>query len=465
MNAVTAPVTRDLQDRDRRHFLHPFTDYRQLAEKGSRIITRADGCYLWDSEGHQILDGMSGLWCVNVGYGRDELADVAARQMRELPYYNAFFQTAHPPAIALAEKLAEVTPDHIQQVFFAGSGSEANDTVFRMVRRYWQIMGQPGRDIIISRKNAYHGSTVAASALGGMGPMHEQGGMMPGVEHIEQPYHFGIDPDSDPAEFGRRAAGWLEDRIREVGAERVAAFIGEPVQGAGGVIIPPETYWPEIQRICDDHGILLVADEVITGFGRTGNWFGADTFNIRADLMPVAKGLSSGYLPIGGVLVGDRVSQVLTGGGGEFYHGFTYSGHPAACAVALANLEIIENEGLVERVAEIGVYYAQQWASLADHPLVAEARSLGLLGAIELVDGISADASERVKFPKEGTVGTRCRDHCFDNGLVMRGVRDSMVTAPPFIISREQIDELVEKAWRSLDATAEDLKAKRVFEN
>ncbi|HPO19501.1 MAG TPA: aminotransferase, partial [Rubrivivax sp.] len=299
--------TADWQAADAAHFLHPFTDFKALSAKGARIITRADNIYLWDSEGRKILDAMSGLWCVNVGYGQRALIDAATRQLGELPFYNAFFQTATPPAIELAEALAEVTPPQFQHVFFTGSGSEGNDTVVRMVRRYWDLLGQPERQVIISRRNAYHGSTMAGASLGGMAGMHAQGGLpIPGIVHIEQPHWWlhgralGLSRD----DFGRVAAGWLEDKILELGAEKVAAFIGEPVQGAGGVIVPPDSYWPEIQRICDKYGVLLVSDEVICGFGRTGHWFGCERFGFRPDLMTFAKGVTSGYVPLGGVMVG-----------------------------------------------------------------------------------------------------------------------------------------------------------------
>ncbi len=439
------------QDLDRRHYLHPFTDFKALAAKGTRIIVRAEGVYLYDSEGHRILDAMAGLWCVNVGYGRRELAEAAYRQMQELPYYNSFFQTAHPPAIELARQLVDITPAQFNHVFFTGSGSEANDTVVRMVRRYWDLLGEPQRSIIISRENAYHGSTMAGASLGGMAFMHAQGGLpIPGIVHIRQPYWYADGGGLAPEEFGLAAARALEDKIEELGARRVAAFIGEPIQGAGGVIIPPASYWPEIQRICDRHGILLVADEVICGFGRTGHWFGSDRFGIRPDLMSIAKGMSSGYLPIGGVMVADRVAEVLIAKGGEFAHGYTYSGHPAACAVASANLRILQRENLVARVRdEAGPYLADKWRTLAEHPLVGEARCDGLIGALELV----RDKAGRRFFDKRGEVGTICRDYCFENGLVMRAVRDTMIVSPPLVISRAELDELAEKAWRCLDLT------------
>jgi len=312
MSASQHKTTGAWQSRDRRHYLHPFTDYKELGQKGSRIITRADGVYIWDSDGNQILDAMSGLWCVNLGYGRKELIEAAYRQMQELPYYNSFFQTAHPPAIELSELLGEVSPGQFSHTFFTGSGSEANDTILRLVRRYWDLLGYPDKQFIISRKNAYHGSTVAAASLGGMAEMHAQGGLpIPGIVHIEQPYYYGLGGTLSPDEFGLQQARLLEEKIRELGKDKVAAFIGEPVQGAGGVIIPPDTYWPEIQRICNENDILLVADEVITGFGRLGEWFGSTHFGIEPDLIPFAKGVTSGYLPLGGVLVGDRIADVI----------------------------------------------------------------------------------------------------------------------------------------------------------
>jgi putrescine aminotransferase len=454
---VADRTTADWQALDRQHYLHPFTDYKFLHAKGARVIVKAEGVYLYDSDGNRILDGMAGLWCVNAGYGREELVAAAEKQLRELPYYNSFFQTAHPPVIELARQLVELTPPQFNRVFFTGSGSEGNDTVVRLVRRYWDLLGQPQRKVIISRVNAYHGSTMAGASLGGMAFMHEQGGLpIPDIVHIPQPYWYADGGDLSPAEFGLKIARALEQKIEELGAHRVAAFIGEPIQGAGGVIIPPETYWPEIQRICDKHGILLVADEVICGFGRTGHWFGSNLYGIRPDLMTIAKGLSSGYLPIGGVMVGDRIADVLIEKGGEFAHGYTYSGHPVACAVASVNLTLIQQEKLVERTRdETGPYLAAKWRQIAEHPLVGEARSMGLIGALELV----RDKGSRRFFDNRGEVGTICRDFCFQNGLIMRAVRDTMIISPPLVISREQIDELAEKAWRCLDLTLERCRA------
>jgi len=441
---------------DTAHHLHPFTDFRGLAsEGGSRIITRAEGVWLEDSEGQRILDGMSGLWCVNVGYGRERLAKAAYDQMVELPYYNTFFKTATPSSIELAEKLAALTPAGLDKVFFASSGSEANDTIARMVRRFWKLSGQPQRVNIISRVNGYHGSTMASASLGGMKPMHELDGLpLPGFHHVRQPYWYGEAAGATPEEFGRLAALAIEEKILELGPETVAAFIGEPVQGAGGVIVPPASYWPEVQKICRQYGILLIADEVICGFGRTGRWFGSDTFDIKPDIMPMAKGLTSGYLPLSAVMVGERVSQVLWDKGGEFAHGFTYSGHPVACAVALENIAIMEEENLVDRVREdVGPYLQQRLATLAEHPLVGEVRGIGLLGAVELV----ADKASHARFKPEGRAGTLCRDHCFKGNIVSRAVRDTMVVAPPLIVTRPEIDELVARLRKAIDQTAQDL--------
>lgn len=443
---------------DHHHFMHPFTDHRDLGEKGgSRIITRADGVYIYDSDGNKILDGMAGLWCVNLGYGREELVQAAASQMRELPYYNSFFQCTHPPAIELSGLLSELSPGNFNHVFFTGSGSEANDTQIRLIRRYWDLKGQREKMTIIARKNAYHGSTLGGASLGGMSAMHDQMILpVPGIVHIEQPYQFELGASLGAEEFGLQQARLLEQKILEIGADKVAAFIGEPVQGAGGVIIPPDSYWPEIQRICDEYDILLVADEVITAFGRLGEWFGSTRFGIRPDLISFAKGVSSGYLPLGGALVGDRVADVVIASGGEFAHGYTYSGHPAACAVALTTLKIMQKEGIVDRVKNhTEPYFQARLQKLADHPIVGEVRSIGLMGAIEIV----REKSTRERFGKELAAGMRCRDFCVNNGLVMRAVGNTMIVSPPLIVEDGHVDELVEKAARCLDLTAASLSA------
>jgi putrescine---pyruvate transaminase len=462
MNMITNHMpTKELQALDAAHHMHPFTAGAVLAAKGARVITAAKGAILTDSDGNKLFDAMAGLWCVNIGYGRDELAEAAARQMRELPYYNTFFQSTHVPAIALASKLAELVPGDLNQVFFAGSGSEANDTNIRLVRHYWAAKGKPDKKIIISRKNAYHGSTMGGASLGGMQPMHAQGGLpIPDIHHIGQPNWYAEGGDSDPADFGLMRACELEAAIGALGEDKVAAFIAEPVQGAGGVIIPPETYWPEIQRICDAHEILLIADEVICGFGRTGNWFGSQTYGIRPDIMTIAKGLSSGYAPIGGSMVSDEIADVVAEAG-DFNHGYTYSGHPVSAAVALENLRILQEEGIVDTVRdEIAPYLAQKWHALGDHPMIAETSIVGMMGSVAL----SPDKGARAAFEAPaGTVGTICRDRCFANGLVMRHVGDRMIISPPLILTKSDVDTMIERAERSIDEAYKAVRDQGLF--
>ncbi|MGV7207825.1 aspartate aminotransferase family protein [Oxalobacteraceae bacterium A2-2] len=452
--------TAAIQKMDSDHYLHPFTDFKQLNERGARVMVRGEGVYLWDSEGKKLLDGMSGLWCVNAGYGRTSISEAVYRQMETLPFYNSFFNTTNVPAARLAAKLAEISPPQFRHVYFTGSGSEGNDTNLRMVRRYWDVLGYRERHTIISRHNAYHGSTVAGASLGGMSAMHAQGGLpIPGVVHIGQPNYLESGQGMSEDQFGIVAASWLEQKILEVGPDKVAAFIGEPVQGAGGVVIPPRSYWPEIQRICDKYGVLLIADEVICGFGRLGTWFASELFGIKPDLITFAKGVTSGYVPLGGVLVGDRVADVLIGQGGEFEHGFTYSGHPVACAAALENIRIIESEGLVRQVAEdTGPYLKQRFASLADHPLVGYTDSCGFVAGLNLVRRKGATVHENEYFDPALAVGMVCRGHMFNNGMIMRAVGDRMIIAPPLVLTRAQIDEMVALIRHCLDLTYDDVR-------
>ena len=458
--------TKALQAMDSAHYIHSFTDHGDLATRGARVMTHAEGIYVWDSEGHKILDGMSGLWCVNVGYGRKELADAAYQQMMTLPYYNSFIQTTNVPAAKLAAKLASLAPKvgdrSFNHVFYSSSGSESNDTNVRMVRRYWDLLGQPQRKTIIGRHNAYHGSTMAGASLGGMSGMHAQGDLpIPNITHIDQPYYFeNALPGESEADFGLRAAGWLETKILELGADKVAAFIGEPVQGAGGVIIPPATYWPEIQRIVDKYGILLISDEVICAFGRLGHWFAYEKFGYKPDLVTFAKGVTSGYIPLGGVMVGNRVAEVLIEKGGEFNHGYTYSGHPVACAVALANLELMEREKLVSRVKDdIGPYLAKRFAELNSHPLVGLAETCGFTAGLVLVKSKQTPTP----FDSKLGVGMICRGHCFANGLIMRAVGDRMIIAPPLTMTHAQIDEMMALILRCLNLTMADLEQKGLW--
>ena len=453
MDRKMTSITRsnDWQQIDARHHLAPFTDYASLRKNGARVITHADGHYITDSDGNQILDAMAGLWCVNVGYGRKQLVDAASQQLATLPYYNNFFKTTNQPVAALSKRLANLTPDGLNNVFYANSGSEANDTIIRMVRHFWTLQGQPDKRMIIGREYGYHGSTILSASMGGMVGMHQQAANEPGFVHIKPPYGFLHQGNMSEADFAIAAASWLEDKIIEIGADKVAAFIAEPIQGAGGVIIPPAGYLNKVEAICQAHDILFIVDEVITGFGRTGHWFASDYYGLKPDMMTLAKGLTSGYLPMSAVMVGDRVANKLITDGGEFYHGFTYSGHPVAAAVALANLQIIEDEKLIEKVRDdTGPFLAQSLAMLADHPLVGEVRSFGMLAAIELVK----DKAGPILFDPVGDVGAICRDHAIAEGMMMRAVRDGMIMSPPLTFGRDDIDKAVGIAKIALDKTA-----------
>lgn len=443
-------LTNRLQETDLRHHMHPFTDHHELARDGGpMVIERAEGVHIWDTDGHCLLDGMAGLWCVSLGYGRADLTDAATRQMRELPYYNTFFKTSTPVIAELAADLADITPEGLNRVFFANSGSEANDTNIRLVRAYWARMGQPDRRAIISRKYAYHGSTIAAASLTGLDAMHDIVGVpIPDIHHAPAPFWWAEGGEATPQEHGQAAAQGLEAMILSIGPENIAAFIGEPVMGAGGVIVPPPDYWDEVQRILKKYDILLIADEVICGFGRTGNWFGCETYDITPDIITVAKGLSSGYLPISGSIINDRIADVLMGQPGRFAHGFTYSGHPVAAAVARETIAAMKRERIVERVRDdIGPYFMAQLSGLLDHPLVGEVRGVGLMAAVEL----TRDKTGRSPVTPVGALAGPVRNRCFGNGLVTRAVRDCLVFSPPLVITRPQVDELVGKLRLSLD--------------
>ena len=430
--------------------LPPFTNYEELSRNGVRIISKASGNYIYDEDGNKILDAMAGLWCVNIGYGREELAEVAKEQILKLPYYNSFFKTNNIPTAELSEKLSKITPKGLSHSFFANSGSEANDTIIRMVRHYWNLEGQPKKRKIIGREYGYHGSTIMSASMGGMVDMHNQSANEADFYHILAPYSFKYQGNQSNELFSETASFWLEEKLIELGPENVAAFIAEPIQGAGGVIIPPEGYFNHTQKICRKYDILFIVDEVITGFGRTGKWFASDQMDLNPDMMTLAKGLTSGYIPMSAVMVGERVAEKLIKDGGEFNHGFTYSGHPVAAAVALENLKIIESEHLISKVSnETTPYFAAKINGLKDHPLVGEVRSYGLLACIELVKNKSGPEL----FENTGEAGAVCRDYCIQNKLMMRAVRDGMIMSPSLTISDTEIDEMVSKLELSLDQT------------
>lgn len=454
---MTAPkhTTKEYQALDAAHHIHAFLDQKTLNEQGALVIARGQGLNLWDSDGKRYLDGMSGLWCTALGYGRADLNAAAARQLEELPYYNLFFHTTHPRVVELSELLFSLLPAHYSHAIYTNSGSEANEVLIRSVRRYWQVVGKPQKKIMIGRWNGYHGSTLGSTALGGMGFMHEMGGMLPDFAHIGEPYYFAAGGDLSEDEFGLEAARELEAKILELGAENVAAFVAEPFQGAGGMIFPPASYWAEIQRICRQHDVLLCADEVIGGFGRTGEWFAHQHFGFQPDTLTIAKGLTSGYIPMGGLVLSRRIADALVQEGGVFAHGLTYAGHPVAAAVAIANLTALRDERIVERVkADTGPYLQQLLRdTFGEHPLIGEIQGTGLVAALQFAE----DRASRKRFANENDIAWHCRNVGFDEGLIIRSTLGRMIVAPALVASHAELDELVEKTRRALDRTGREL--------
>ncbi|MCW3479416.1 aspartate aminotransferase family protein [Neisseriaceae bacterium JH1-16] len=448
-------TTQHYQAIDAAHHIHAFLDQKALNQEGPRVIVKGEGVYLWDSEGKQYLDGMSGLWCTNIGYGRRDLIKAANQQMEQLSYYNLFFHTTHPAVNELSERLFELLPGHYSHVIYTNSGSEANEVLIRTVRRYWDVAGKPSKKIFIGRHNGYHGSTVGSASLGGMSFMHEMGDLpIPGVVHIGEPYWYAHGGELSPAEFGLKCALELETKILELGADNVAAFVAEPFQGAGGMIFPPESYWPEIQRICRQYDVLLCADEVIGGFGRTGEWFAHQHFGFEPDTLSIAKGLTSGYVPMGGLVLSKRIGEALVERGGVFAHGLTYSGHPVAAAVALTNLNALEKEGIVEQTKnDTGPYLQKSLREVfGQHPLIGEIQGTGLVAALQFCQ----DKATRQRFDNESDITWRCRTHGFEEGVIIRSTLGRMIMAPALVITRSEVDQLIDKTQRAVDRTARD---------
>lgn len=451
------PTTDVIQALDNAHHLHPFTVHHELRDQKPRVISKAKGVYLWDSDGNKIIDGMAGLWCTQIGYGVEELADIASDAIKSLSYYNTFFQTTTPAVAELSELLASKTPADLNQIFFASSGSEANDSAIKLIKYYWNLKGKPTKKAIISRERSYHGTTIGAASLTGLPFMHDIFDLpLPGIHHIgPTPHYYEYAQESETEEaFAARCAQALEDKILELGAENVAAFIGEPVMGAGGLMIPPKGYWQQIEAICRRYDVLLWADEVICGFGRTGSWFGCQTYGFTPDLMTMAKGMSSGYVPISAVALSEEIASTIVAADSEMAHGFTYSGHPVCCSVALRNIQLLEEWDLIgKRGEETSAHFQSRLAELGDHPLVGQTRGIGMLGALELVK----DKVTKARFEPEGHAGATCRGHCFETGVVMRAVGDTMFLSPPLVMSKEEIDEMFGLIRTSLDLTHETL--------
>ncbi|WP_034303133.1 aminotransferase [Herbaspirillum sp. RV1423] len=439
-----------------RHLL-PFEDHKFLKSADTRVMVRGKGLYLWDEHGNRFLDALSGLWCTALGYGRPELIEAAARQMETLSYCSQFFNTTHPAVAELSSKLFDILPASYGRILYTNSGSEANEILIKMVRRFWQLAGKPDKKILIARHNGYHGATIGSASLGGMKAMHEFGGLpIADIHHIPEPYWFGYEGALTEQEFGLQAAQELEIRILELGADKVGAFVAEPFQGAGGMIFPPSSYWPEIQRICEKYDVLICADEVVGGFGRTGRWFAHEYFGFEPDMLAIAKGLTSGYIPMGGLVLSRRIGDALADCGGVFAHGLTYQGHPVAAAVALASLRLLDEGGIIDQVESDTGPYLQRCLrqALGDHVLVGEIQGVGAVAALQL----AYIKEEKKRFVNEGTVGQYCMRKAMEHGMLLRAAAARLIVAPALVATHGEIDELVAKLQLTVDDTARALK-------
>ncbi len=440
--------------RDVAYQLHPYTNARKHEAEGPLIIERGEGIHVFDEQGRSFIEGMAGLWCASLGFSEPRLVEAATRQLQTLPYYHTFAHKTGVPPIELAERLIGMAPVPMSKVFFANSGSEANDSVVKLVWYASNAMGRPERKKIISRIKGYHGVTVASASMTGLPYNHRDFDLpIQNILHTSCPHHYRFAEAGESEEdFATRMAEDLETLIQDEGPETIAAFIGEPVMGAGGVIVPPRTYWEKIQAVLKKHDIWLIADEVICGFGRTGRMFGSETYGIEPDIMVVAKALSSAYLPISAVLISDKVYQAVADNSakiGTFGHGFTYSGHPVSAAVALETLKIYEERDIVGHVQAVMPRFQQRLARLGEHPLVGEASGVGLVGAVELV----ADKAQKTPFDPLGSIGALCAKNAEAEGLIVRGLMDRVAFCPPLIISELQVDEMFDRFERALATT------------
>lgn len=442
------------QQHDIQYQLHSYTNGVKHAEVGPRIMARGEGIYVYDDKGNRYLEGMAGLWSVAVGFGEPRLVDAATRQLQELPYYHTFTHKSHPAVIELAQRLIDYTEGRMARAFFTNSGSEANDTVVKLVWYYHNALGRKDKKKIIARQRGYHGVTVASASLTGLPGNHVGFDLpLPQILHTSCPhyYRYGLPGETEEA-FATRMADELEALILQEGPDTVGAFIGEPLMGAGGVIVPPRTYWQKIQAVCRKYDLLIIADEVITGFGRLGKRFGSEVFDIQPDMMVLSKQITSSYQPLGAVLLNARVAETVqeySGRLGTFGHGYTASGHPVATAVALENLKIIDERGLIPHAAEMGEVLRQELHALADHPLVGEIRSVGLIAGIELV----ADKATRAPFDPLGRAGAYAYERAHEHGLILRGIQDTIAFCPPLIITAAQVRDMVARFSRVLDDT------------
>jgi len=456
-----------LEEMDKQSMLHPFTPLADHLKNGPKVMAHGKGVELTDIHGNRYIDAMAGLWCVNIGYGRTEIADAIHKQATELAYYHAFGSMATEAPIRLADRLLALAPGDMSKVFFGSTGSDANDTQIKLVWYYNNLRGRPEKKKFISRDRAYHGATVAAASLSGLPLLHNAFDLpLPQMRHVSAPHHYwNAEPGESERDYSKRLARELDETIEREGPETVAAFIAEPLMGGGGVIVPPEGYFQEIQPVLKKHEVLMIADEVICGFGRLGTWFGSETFGIEPDMVTIAKGLTSGYIPLSGSLISEEIWQVLlesTEKLGPFGHGYTYSAHPIGAAAAMANLDIIEKEDLVGNAKKVGAHMqAQLRARFGDHPLVGEVRGVGLVAAVELVK----DRQRKEKFDPTLKVAGRTAANCLKLGLISRALpnSDALAFSPPLVVTEAEVDEIIDRADRALNETMDSLVREEIW--
>ena len=450
--------TGTLWKQDRDHYIHPWTDFSSFKQEGSLVMAESEGAYVYDSDGNRYLDGIGGLWCVNIGYGNEEMAQAIAEQVRRIPYYSTFTHLTTPPAAELAAKLAELTPGNLNHVFYGTGGSMSNDTAIRIIHFYFNRLGRKNKKKIISRVDGYHGSTYLAMSMTGVKFDHQGFDLAPDlVHHIPSPNTYRRPDGMSEDEFCRGKAADLENKILELGPENVACFIAEPIMGAGGVILPPKGYHRLTREICDKYEVLYISDEVVTGFGRLGHFFASEAvFDFQPDVITCAKGISSGYLPLSATLLSEEIYDVISvpqSEGALFTHGFTYSGHPVACAAGLKNVQIMERDDICGHVREMGPYFEEQLQTLREYPIVGDVRGSHFMMCIENV----ADRETKALLPDEAEIGNRIARHCQNRGVIVRPLAHLNVLSPPLILNREQIDTMVEVLHESIRETMNEL--------
>jgi putrescine aminotransferase len=451
MSQAMEPAGHDWYRDDLSYILHPATVLKSHREEGPTILVEGHGIYVTDLEGRQFIDGLAGLWNVNIGHGRAEIGDAVREQIGRLAFAPSFFGFSNLPSIGLAKKLIDMTPPHLTRVFYTSGGSETNESAFKIARYYFKLNDQSERVKIISRQHAYHGVSMGALSATGIQRHRDMAApLVPGFSFIPAPYCYRCDLGLRYPSCELACAKALEQKLQEEGPDTVAAFIGEPIMGAGGAIVPPPEYWPTIETICRKYGVLLILDEVITGFGRTGKRFALEHWDLRPDMLSLAKGISSGYVPLGASIITEAIYRDLLDKappGAPFPHGFTYNGHPVACVAALKNLDILEQERLIDQAAEVGVYFQERLRGFLDHPLVGDVRGLGLIAGIELV----RDKGSRERFQPIGKAGSLVAQQAFDRGLICRAILDTVALAPPLCITKSQVDDVLRLLAEALD--------------